>query len=226
MKLIILQIALPCPLRLSFDYLANSSKITWQTGLRVKVPFGNRELIGIIVNLKTADKESDTVKLKTIIEAIDQQPIVSTELLSLTQWLSDYYHHPIGDCFQAVLPKKIRLGETADLETELYWQLTSKLIDIKLGKKQQQLITLLKDYSAGASQKFIYQKIGTCRTSLQGLEEKKIIRSFSAIKQAATSDDKAEHCQLNEEQQTAVEVVKQKCICSLLKIWWLLANKF
>ena len=210
MKLTILQIALPCPLRLSFDYLANNSEINWQTGMRVKVPFGNRELIGIIVSIKKANEENDTNKLKTIIEAIDQQPFITADLLSLTQWLSDYYHHPIGDCFQSVLPKKIRLGASAELETETYWQLSAEPTAFKLGKKQQQLLTLLEEYPAGISQKAIYQHIGQCRTSLQGLEEKKIIQSLQNIKQPLMSHDAAKHCQLNQEQQFAVDSVWQK----------------
>ncbi len=209
MKHIILQIALPCPLRLSFDYLPNNAEIIWQTGMRVKVPFGSRELIGIIVNIKKTNKESDTAKLKTIIETLDQQPIITPELLSLTQWLSDYYHHPIGDCFKTVLPKKIRLGDLVELETETYWQLISKQTDFKVGKKQHDLITLLKDYSAGISQKFIYQQLSQCRASLLGLEEKKVVRSYQHIKQPSISANTVEHCQLNEEQQVAVGLVWQ-----------------
>jgi len=209
MKLTILQIALPCPLRLSFDYLPNNAEIIWQTGMRVKVPFGSRELIGIIVNIKKMNEESDTAKLKIIIETLDQQPIITPELLSLTQWLSDYYHHPIGDCFKTVLPKKIRLGDLVELETETYWQLISKQTDFKVGKKQHDLITLLKDYSAGISQKFIYQQLSQCRASLLGLEEKKVVRSYQHIKQPSISVNTVEHCQLNEEQQVAVGLVWQ-----------------
>jgi len=209
MKLTILQIALPCPLRLSFDYLPDNSEITWQTGMRVKVSFGSRELVGFIINIKKTNQQSEVVKLKTIIEVLDQHTIVSANLLSLIQWLSDYYHHPIGDCFQTVLPKKIRLGESVELETETYWQLTSEQIDFNLGKKQQQLTILLKEYSKGASQKFIYQQLGQCRASLLGLEEKKIVHSFQHIKQPLISHDTIEHCQLNEEQQSAVKTVWQ-----------------
>ncbi len=207
MKQTILQIALPCPLRLSFDYLPDNSKLIWQTGMRVKVPFGNRELVGIITNIKKLDLESDIAKLKTINNVIDQTAILPQDLLSLTQWLSDYYHHPIGDCFQTVLPKKIRLGEDAELETEIYWQLTLPLFEIKLGKKQQALISLLKDYSEGLSQKFIYQQLGQCRASLLGLEEKNIVRSFQQIKQPLISQNSVVHCQLNEEQNFVVKQV-------------------
>jgi len=209
MKLIILQIALPCPLRLSFDYLPNNYEITWQTGMRVKVPFGNRELIGIILNIKNTRKEADTTKLKTIIESIDNQSIVSAELLSLTQWLSDYYHHPIGDCFQTVLPKKIRLGESVKLETETYWKFITEQTNFKMGKKQQDLIIWLKEYSGGVSQKLIYQTFGQCRASLIGLEQKNLVHSYQHIKQPLIPQNTVKHCQLNEEQQTAVDSIWQ-----------------
>lgn len=209
MKPIILQIALPCPLRLAFDYLPDNSKTTWQIGMRVKVPFRNRELIGIVVNIKKVDEINESTKLKTIIEKIDEQAILPADLLSLTQWLSNYYHHPIGDCFQTVLPKKIRLGEAIDLETETYWQLSSEFNELKLGKKQHELLTLLKVYPEGISQKYIYQQLGQCRTSLIGLEDKKIICSFQHIKQPLINHNPIEHCQLNDQQQAAVDEVWQ-----------------
>ena len=201
----ILQIAIPCPLRLSFDYLADNSKISWQKGMRVKVPFGSREVIGIVLNIKKKTEDFDKTKLKTIIQALDQSSILSTELLSLTQWLSDYYHHPIGDCFQTVLPKKIRHGETAELETEAYWQLKTELSDIKLGKKQQEIVSLLADYPDGINQSALYQLIGQCRSSLLGLEEKNIISQFEQIKKPLIPLITSEHCQLNDEQNAAID---------------------
>ena len=101
---LILKIAIPCPLRLHFDYLADNLEINWQAGLRVRVPFGSRQVVGVVLNTKISTDEDDLSKLKSILECLDEQPLIPADLLSLTQWLSDYYHHPIGDCLQAVLP--------------------------------------------------------------------------------------------------------------------------
>uniref|UniRef100_UPI0013D17B4D primosomal protein N' family DNA-binding protein n=1 Tax=Morganella morganii TaxID=582 RepID=UPI0013D17B4D len=49
----ILRLALPSPLRRLFDYLAppGVSRAQLQPGMRVRVPFGRREMIGILVEI-------------------------------------------------------------------------------------------------------------------------------------------------------------------------------
>jgi len=216
----LLQISIPCPLRLNFDYLSDNSTTCWQAGLRVRVPFGSRELIGIVINSKEIDPEMDTSKLKTILECLDEQPILTSELLSLTHWLSDYYHHPLGDCFQTVLPKKIRQGESLDLQTEIFWQLNESEENKKTGKKQQEIITLLTLNEDGLKQSEIYQQLGQCKTSLISLENKNLIRQKQEIKKIAIPQDLSPACKLNNEQQVAVESVwntRSKFSCFLLQ---------
>ena len=133
----ILKVALPCPLRFCFDYLPDQFETSWQKGIRVKVPFGSRELVGIVFDIKTVEDEEQLSKVKPIIKRLDEFPIISEELLNLISWVSEYYHHPVGDCFQVALPKKIRLGEPALLMKETYWSLASdSASESKLGKKQ------------------------------------------------------------------------------------------
>ena len=62
---LILRLALPSPLRRLFDYLAPAgvSRSVLQPGARLRVPFGRREMIGVLVEV---DSQSDvpTDKLK------------------------------------------------------------------------------------------------------------------------------------------------------------------
>ena len=178
----ITQIAIPCPLRQIFDYLPGNEITNLEKGMRVLVPFGSRQVVGIVINTLKANDEIQTSKLKKIIKALDSSPIVTTELFNLIKWVSDYYHHPIGDCFQAALPKKIRHGDNANLTTEAFWQLTSRSKENKLGAKQQQIIDLLQNASSGLTQKEITQQVGQCRSSLLSLEDKKIIVQKEQIK--------------------------------------------
>ena len=203
----ILQVSIPCPLRLNFDYLSDNSTTSWQAGLRVRVPFGSRELIGIIINVKKIDSEIDTSKLKTIIECLDTQALLSPELLSLGHWLSNYYHHPLGDCFQAMLPKKIRQGENVELQTETSWQIIDKTKITPAGKKQQQILELLSLHKEGVTQSEIYQNLKQCKSSLVSLESKNTIKQKQKIKKAAIPQDLSPSCQLNSEQQAAIESV-------------------
>ncbi|MCX7122040.1 MAG: primosomal protein N' [Gammaproteobacteria bacterium] len=110
---LILQIAIPTPLRRTFDYLSLPDISDYALGQRVKVSFARRELIGIIVGL--SDKSDFPInKLKTIISIIDESPLLDEKLLSLYQWASDYYQHPIGDVILGSLPKRIREGDVCN----------------------------------------------------------------------------------------------------------------
>lgn len=80
----------------------------YQLGQRVKVSFGRRELIGVIVGL-LQKSDFPLNKLKSIIEVIDRESLFDEKLLSLYRWASDYYQHPIGDVILGSLPKKFAM---------------------------------------------------------------------------------------------------------------------
>ena len=63
----ILRLALPSPLRRLFDYAvpADLQHIAWQPGMRLRVPFGRREIIGILVEV-SQHSEVPADKLKQI----------------------------------------------------------------------------------------------------------------------------------------------------------------
>ncbi len=81
-------------------------------GARVRVPFGKRTLVGIV--LKTAD-QSDVplARLKQILEVLDPEPLLDATLLRLLLWAAAYYHHPVGEVIQSALPLGLRRGKPA-----------------------------------------------------------------------------------------------------------------
>ena len=105
----ILKIAIPTPLRKTFDYLATDAQC--RMGSRVQVSFGRREVIGVIVGFSKTSAIPES-QLKTVTEIIDVIPLLDEKLLSLYQWASDYYHYPIGEVIVGTLPKKVREGST------------------------------------------------------------------------------------------------------------------
>src|SRR3990167_5930724 len=104
----ILQVAIPTQLRRTFDYLITSNN-DYQTGQRVSIPFGRREVVGVIVGASETS-EFPVEKLKSISAVIDELPLIDEKLLALYHWASDYYQHPLGDVILGTLPKKIRDG--------------------------------------------------------------------------------------------------------------------
>ena len=71
----ITEVAIPVPLHNTFDYLCKEKV---GIGSRVKVPFGNKKVTGIVISHK--DKSRFT-KLKEIEEIIDHRALLSKEIL-------------------------------------------------------------------------------------------------------------------------------------------------
>jgi primosomal protein N' (replication factor Y) len=102
------------PLRRAFDYLppvssGATASAPARTGLRVRVPFGGRQLIGIIVGV-AAESQMPAAKLKPVSEILDDAPVFDPVTFELLRWAVDYYHHPIGEVFAAALPASLRAG--------------------------------------------------------------------------------------------------------------------
>ena len=124
----ILKIALDTPLRRVFDYRpppevgASGPRGSLLLGVRVRVPFGRRHLIGILVGI-AAESAVDASKLKAADALLDEQPIVDAVTFELLCWAAEYYHHPIGEVFAAALPAGLRRGLPA-LQTTEWWALS------------------------------------------------------------------------------------------------------
>ncbi len=150
----VIRVALPVPLRYHFDYqLDNSEGIC--IGARVRVPFGKRELIGIVWQLEPKDQY--TAELKSVLEVIDREPIFSEELRDLLSFAADYYHHPLGDVLVSALPTLLREGRSLSDEKQRRAELTqaglqATAVDFKRSPKQLELWQLLANISQTQTQ--------------------------------------------------------------------------
>ena len=106
----IVEVAISVPLNRTFDYQSDSRV---PVGARVKVPFGAKKVIGIVLSNK--DK-SEFNKLKSVEEILDQVPILDKPILDFLFWAAKYYHHPIGEVVLAAMPKNLRLGKPAKIK--------------------------------------------------------------------------------------------------------------
>ena len=111
----VLRVALDTPLRQLFDYLPpppGAGAVTPATGARVRVPFGPRRLVGVIVGEADAT-DVPPERLKPVLEVLDARPVLDPSLLELLEWAAQYYHHPLGEVLSSALPKALRLGAPA-----------------------------------------------------------------------------------------------------------------
>ena len=105
------RIAVPSPLRRLFDYLPPAGPHEpLRPGTRVRVPFGKRELTGLVV--AAADSSAvPAAQLRPIAAVLDPEPAVPEELLTLTLWAAEYYQCPVGEAVAAILPAPLRRGD-------------------------------------------------------------------------------------------------------------------
>ena len=96
--------ALNVPVNDLFDYVAENEAI--QIGQYVKVPFGKRNLIGVVYGFSNSSKIEKN-KLKKIIH-VDQEILFDKNLLKLLSFVSDYYQFPIGQTIMSVVPARIK----------------------------------------------------------------------------------------------------------------------
>ena len=71
-------------------------------GQRVLVPFGKREITGIIVKLNVSAGRRD---YKDVLDLLDSESLLDADLLALTRWMADYYLAAWGQTLQLALPK-------------------------------------------------------------------------------------------------------------------------
>lgn len=104
----VIRVALPLPLRQHFDYLLPDD-IQVSQGCRVRVPFGKRELIGVVWQFNP-ESPYELSQLKPVSAVIEYHPVLSERLRLLLSFAADYYHHPLGEVLTAALPALLREG--------------------------------------------------------------------------------------------------------------------
>ena len=93
-------VAVPVPLDANFTYRIDASHPP-PLGGRVIVPFRSEKLIGIVTRLHD---EPPPVEAKHVERVLDEEAIVSPQLLELARWISQYYLSPLGEVLRTMLP--------------------------------------------------------------------------------------------------------------------------
>ncbi|BBK02601.1 primosomal protein N' [Xanthomonas campestris pv. campestris] len=119
-----LRVALPVPLPQLFDYLPPQDTAvdgSDRVGCRVRVPFGPRELIGVVVE---RGQQPSAEGLRAALDWCDDTPLLIDELARSLQWLARYTHAPLGEAQASALPGPLRRGEPLADTHAWAWQLT------------------------------------------------------------------------------------------------------
>jgi len=118
----VLRVALPVPLPRLFDYAVGAlDRSAIAIGSRVSVPFGSRELVGVVAGIGAGEALAG---LRQATALLDARPLFAGELLESLRWLARYTHAPLGEVFATALPAAFRRGEPLP-DTRIWgWRLT------------------------------------------------------------------------------------------------------
>lgn len=212
----ILRLALPSPLRRLFDYLppAGVPQSALQPGVRLRVPFGRRQMVGILVE-RIEESEVPRDKLKAALELLDAQPLLPPPLFRLCLWTASYYQHSLGDTFSWALPALLRQGAPADPRVERVWHLAegARADDPRLARapRQREALKAIAQHSHGVAHTLL-GKLQLSAESLQLLLGKGLLRVESRRSLPPRSHHGSWLLQpeltLNTEQRAAFEAVR------------------
>ena len=152
-----LEVALPTPMRQTFTYSAVSDLGPFPVGIRVRVPFGRRTMVGIVLST-SIETTFPADKLKAIDEKLDATPVISPVLIRLCLWASEYYHHPVGEVFSTAIPTLLRTGKSASeqlrvLKLHAAPKTLDKAIDeLSRAPRQRSLLQLVSQSNDGLTQ--------------------------------------------------------------------------
>jgi len=97
------EIAVPASGNRTYTYRApDHLKDRLSPGSRVLVPLGKARRIGFVWGEGAADVPED--KLKDILAALDEEPLIRHDIVDLCRWISEYYFAAPGDALALALP--------------------------------------------------------------------------------------------------------------------------
>jgi len=219
----IARVTLEIALRKEFDYaippeLAGRVEV----GSRVKVPFGPRQVLGVVTSVL---EESTHTNLRAILKVIGQQSQVTPKVLQLARWIADYYCCPVEIALKSVLPEAVR-KEEAGWRERLFVRVVPRSGEMpKLTKRQEDIWSVIEEWRELPLQELL-RLTGTTADTARKLEDKGLI----SISPRVSERDPYAHehilpsqpLALNPEQARALEAITKameegRVACSVLR---------
>jgi len=164
-----------------------------KVGCLVRVPLGNRKVIGIVSSLEPKDKPNEN-KLKNILSLVQEKPVLNEELIKLARWISIYYASSIDNVLESMIPSAVRDGMVEKTKRFIrinrqipFEQVCEKL---KNSPQQKKLFLYLKDSNSEVALHETIDLLGIGISSANGLIKKQFILEINkTIRRDAYNDE-------------------------------------
>ena len=218
----LVDIILPLAIADVYTYLIPEAMPYPQIGMRVLVPLGKKHIVGIVYRKHEGDLPQN-IRIREVLQVIDQQAIVTAEQLRLWEWLSQYYMCTLGEVLAAALPSEI-IDDNYSAATTQYISLSPAYLakeaqeillqSLQRAKKQAQLVEeflRLSDSRFRVERRVLLEASGVSGAILRTLIEKGIFledeQPISRLRQY-TGSTKAAHT-LDNQQRVSIEQIHE-----------------
>jgi len=202
----VLRVALSVPVPRLFDYaIGDTSGAT--VGCRVRVPFGSRELVGVVADVVAAQAVAGELRPATA--SLDATPLLDGELLESLRWLARYTHAPLGETLATALPATLRRGDPLPDTHPWAWQLTeagqAARAGLRSGSRPLRLAELLQP--GALLEDALDERMDGWRTAARALAARGLVERVAASSDAQAALP-AWPFEPNDEQRVAIDAVR------------------
>ena len=176
-------------------------------GKRVLIPFNHLTLEGYIVSLT----DEAPLNPKEILEVLDEEPVLTEEMLILGKFLHEKTLSSLTSCYDAMLPKalKAKKGTNINIKKQSYLSLKmsyEEALKIAQNEKQKEIILTFKE-----QEEILKKEISLISSSAMNTLLKKDVlqETYKEKYRYEIKNSKASEKKLNEEQQRVYEKIKQ-----------------
>ena len=211
----LIDVLVPVPLLEKFTYKLPKEfqKKNLERGIRIKVPFRNRILVGIFWDYSDTSK-NNIRSYKFIKEIIDESSLLDKKLLDLADWSSRYYHYPLGEVITYFFPPSLRKGKEAKFKESIVWQVTEKgdfvdLLNLSRAPNQRKGLELLRE--KGDLSQHSLKAHGVSTITLKNLHKKGLVKKLSLEQLPLSSHQKqnVKEKKLTSEQKVSVKRISE-----------------
>ncbi|MFZ3170654.1 MAG: primosomal protein N' [Carboxydocellales bacterium] len=138
-------------------------------GMRVLVPFGPRTIEGYVTGCGTAEdvQAVSKLELKTIIRALDAEPIFTPAMLKLAEWMAEHYLCSYVQALQCIMPTGIKVqGKKIITLTPLAAQWLAEPEAQQLDELSEKIMELLEDHGGEVETGVVGRQIGAAKASV------------------------------------------------------------
>lgn len=188
----------------SFCYRLDDESV--QVGMRVQVPFANRNIIGFVVKIyeiSQAEVEQLGYTLQRVQAKIDDYPLLNEEAFALAAYMAKRCVAPTISCFQAMLPAKLKPKSTNHKRKMEAYVVLKEEVSLR-GKSQQEAIAYVVEHQPVKRQ--VFNKKFHCLARLVALGAVEIVYQEARALLYEAKESQA-FLPLNEEQKQAVVAI-------------------